>query len=70
MRKQRTHYDKTFKDNAVTLSLERKNVSELAHELGISPTLFIAGAKSTKSEGKPVFPTMESALVKEKPEGL
>jgi transposase len=39
MRKQRTHYDKAFKENAVKLSLERKNVSDLAHELGISPAL-------------------------------
>ncbi len=59
-----------FKENAVNLSLERKNVSELTHELGISPTLFIACAKSTKSEGETVFPAMESVLVKERLEGL
>lgn len=34
MKKERTHYDKTFKEDAVKLSLERKNVSELAQELG------------------------------------
>ena len=39
MRKQRTHYDKAFKDNAVKLSLERKNVTELTHELGIEQIL-------------------------------
>ena len=39
MRKQRTHYDKAFKENAVKLSIERKNVSELAHELGVEPLL-------------------------------
>ena len=27
MNKQKTHYDKIFKENAVKLSLERKNVS-------------------------------------------
>ena len=32
MRKQRMHYDKSFKENAVKLSLERKNVTELARE--------------------------------------
>jgi hypothetical protein len=30
MRKQKMHYDKSFKENAVKLSLERKNVTELA----------------------------------------
>jgi len=39
MRKQRTHFDKAFKENAVKLSLERKNISELAQELGIAPFL-------------------------------
>ena len=39
MRKQRTHYDKAFKDNAVKLSFERKNVSGQARELGIVPFL-------------------------------
>ena len=29
MRKQRTHFDKAFKENAVKLSLERKNISDL-----------------------------------------
>ncbi|MDD2285641.1 MAG: hypothetical protein PHQ11_09620 [Paludibacter sp.] len=37
MRKQRTHFDKAFKENAFKLSLERKNVSELAQELGFIP---------------------------------
>ena len=39
MKKERTHYDKTFKEDAVKLSLERKNVSELAQELGVDPML-------------------------------
>ena len=30
MGKERTHYDRVFKENAVKLSYERKNVSELA----------------------------------------
>ncbi len=39
MKKERTYYDKAFKENAVKLSFERKNVSELAHELGVDPLL-------------------------------
>ena len=39
MKKQRTHYDKAFKENAVKLSFERKSGSELAHELGVDPIL-------------------------------
>ncbi len=36
MKKERTHYDSLFKENAVKLSYERKNVSGLARELGVS----------------------------------
>ena len=56
MRKQRTHYDKAFKDNAVKLSLDRKNVSELAHELGISPVLLYRWRKEYQERGESSFP--------------
>lgn len=56
MRKKRTHYDKTFKDNAVNLSLERKNVSEFAHELGISPTLMYRRRKEYQERWGTSFP--------------
>lgn len=56
MRKQRTHYDKAFKDNAVKLSFERKNVSELAHELGISPSLLYRWRKEYQERGENSFP--------------
>lgn len=56
MRKQRTHYDKAFKENAVKLSLERKNVSELAHELGISPALLYRWRKEYQERGESSFP--------------
>ncbi len=56
MRKQRTHYDKTFKDNTFKLSLERKNVSELAHELGISPALLYRRRKEYHARGESGFP--------------
>ena len=62
MIKQRTHFDKAFKENAVKLSLERKNVSELAQELGIAPfLLYIVGGKNTSRKVKPVFPDTESS---------
>jgi len=49
MRKQRTHYNKAFKENAVKLSFERKNVSELAHKLGVEPLLIFSFMKDNKS---------------------
>lgn len=36
MGQERTHYDRVFKENAVKLSYERKNISKLAREQGIS----------------------------------
>jgi len=55
-RKQRTHYDKVFKDNAVKLSFERKNVSELAHELGVEPLLLYRWRKEYQEKGLQSFP--------------
>ena len=49
MRKQRTHYDKEFKENAVNLRLDRKNVSDPAHEQGITrPIVSLAQRIPTK----------------------
>jgi transposase len=56
MRKQRTHYDKAFKENAVKLSFERKNVSELAHELGVEPLLLYRWRKEYQEKGSSSFP--------------
>jgi transposase len=53
MRKQRTHYEKAFKENAVKLSLERKNVTELARELGIEPLLLYRWRKEFLHNGPP-----------------
>ena len=57
MRKQRTHYDKTFKENAVKLSIERKNVSELAQELGVEPLLLYRWRKEFQEKGSLSFPS-------------
>ena len=56
MRKQRNHYDKSFKENAVKLSLERKNVSELAQELGIEPFMLYRWRKEFQNNGPLSFP--------------
>ena len=56
MRKQKTHYDKAFKENVVKLSFERKNVSDLAHELGISPALLYRWRKEYQERGESSFP--------------
>jgi transposase len=56
MRKERTHYDKTFKEDAVKLSLERKNVSELAQELGVDPLLLYRWRKEYQQKGEARFP--------------
>lgn len=56
MRKQRTHYDKAFRENAVKLSFERKNVSGLAHELGLEPMLLYRWCREFKDNGHLSFP--------------
>lgn len=56
MRKGRTHYDKSFKENAVKLSFERKNVSELAQELGIDPLLLYRWRKEFQEKDSLSFP--------------
>jgi transposase len=56
MRKQRTHFDKAFKENAIKLSLERKNISELAQELSIAPFLLYRWRKEYRQKGEAGFP--------------
>lgn len=56
MRKQRTHFDKSFKENAVKHSLERKNISELAQELSIAPFLLYRWRKEYQEKGDGSFP--------------
>lgn len=56
MSKERTKYDQSFKENAVKLSFDRKNVSELARELGISSALLYRWRKEYAQYGKESFP--------------
>ena len=70
MRKQKTHCDKAFKENAVKLSFERNNVSELAQELGVEAMCYIAGAKNTRKKDRRVFLAMEYRLLAKRPRGL
>ncbi|HHX70928.1 MAG TPA: transposase [Gallicola sp.] len=50
------HFDKAFKENAVKLSFDRKNVSELAQELGIEPFLLYRWRKEFQDKGDSSFP--------------
>ncbi|HCV15449.1 MAG TPA: hypothetical protein DF637_03830 [Rikenellaceae bacterium] len=54
------HFDKAFTENAVKLSLERKNVSELAQELGIEPFLLYRWRKEFQEKGDSSFPETAS----------
>lgn len=56
MSKERIKYDQTFKENAVKLSHDRKNVSELARELGINSALLYRWRKEHAQYGKESFP--------------
>jgi transposase len=51
MNQKRKNYDSSFKENAVKLSYERKNVSELAHELGIESVLIYRWRKEYSQYG-------------------
>ena len=66
MGKERTHYDSAFKENAVKLSYERKNVSELARELGIASHLIYRWRKELEKYGKGSFPG--NGIIKMTPE--
>jgi hypothetical protein len=59
MKQSRKIYDRAFKE-AVQLSYERHNISELA-QLGITAPSCISGVKSTKSLDKEVFQVMAIA---------
>lgn len=66
MKKERTHYDSLFKENAVKLSYERKNVSGLARELGVSAALLYRWREEYTQYGKGSFPG--NGIIKQTPE--
>jgi transposase len=51
MRKERSHYDRAFKENVVKLSFERANISKFARELGINPLLIHRWRKDFREGG-------------------
>ncbi|MDN6309425.1 MAG: transposase [Psychroflexus sp.] len=56
MKKTRKKYDNAFKERAVQLSKERKNLSELARELGIYPSQLYKWRKEEQEFGAGSFP--------------
>jgi len=66
MKKERKQYDSLFKENAVKMSYERKNVSRLARELGISAAFIYRWRKEYAQYGKGSFPG--NGLIKMTPE--
>lgn len=54
--KTRKKYDGAFKERAVQLSKERKNLSELARELGIYPAQLYKWRKEEEEFGAGSFP--------------
>lgn len=55
MTKIRKKYDRTFKERAVELSKDRKNISELARELGVSATQLYKWRKESEDSGTRSF---------------
>lgn len=56
MKELRKTYDRVFKEQAVQLSFERNNVSELARELGITAPLLYKWRKDYQEFGTGSFP--------------
>lgn len=56
MKQERKIYDPAFKTQAVQLSRERSNISELARELGIKVTLLYKWRKEFEEFGTGSFP--------------
>lgn len=56
MRRERKHYEASFKEHAVKLSYERSNLTELAKELGITAQLIYRWRKELEHFGSGSFP--------------
>jgi len=55
MKRQRMHYDRKFKENAVKLSYQRDNINDLARELGIRSELVYRWRRELKEYGTGSF---------------
>ncbi|MEJ5148866.1 MULTISPECIES: transposase [Sphingobacterium] len=66
MTKVRKKIDRTFKERAVELSKSRKNISELARELGVSAAQLYKWRKESEEFGTGSFPG--NGNVKQTPE--
>jgi len=55
MTQSRRHYSRGFKENAVKLSYERSNISDLARELGIRVSFLYRWRKDVSTKGKESF---------------
>ena len=56
MKKRRKTYDKSFKENVVRLSYERKNISEFLKEVGISLSSLHRWRQEFETYGENSFP--------------
>ena len=56
MTKDRKIYSREFKENAVKLSYERSNVSDLARELGLRANMLYRWREESQIKGKESFP--------------
>lgn len=63
--KLRRNYDREFKQNAVKLSNERKDISSLARELGITTKLLYSWRSQYKEKGKESFPGQGNMAISE-----
>lgn len=53
--KERRVFSKEFKIKAIELSKTRTNISELAFELGVAPTILYRWRREINEEGMPAF---------------
>jgi transposase len=56
MIKARKIYSREFKENAVKLSYERSNISDLARELGLRASILYRWREESQIKGKESFP--------------
>ncbi len=68
--KEKTNYDRVFKENAVKLSYERGNVASLARELGISPKLLSSWRQQYLRQGDLRFPGAGKRMLSKEEEEL